>query len=300
MKNVLILGANSYIGTSFQKYIKENYPHEFQVECISLRGDGWQRTDWSKYDSVVNVTGKAHADIGNMTEEQKREYYTVNCHLACRAAKKAIADGVGQYIYFSSIIVYGDSSAGRPMHIDKDTAPEPSNFYGDSKWQAEQELTQLFADCGTALALLRPPMIYGKGSKGNFQMLSKLAGKLPFFPKMPNERSVLYIENLAEFLRILVEKRAAGEFFPQDADYVTTAELVRQIGLAKGKKIRLVSWLNPFVLLAQRMPGKAGGMARKAFGSLTVDMELSRRGIDGYRRFELEESVRRSVGGDLI
>lgn len=306
MKKVLILGANSYIGCSFQAYVEQNYPGEFQVDRVSLRGNGWQEADWSEYDSVLNVTGKAHADIGSLTEEEKQEYYAVNCELACDAAKKALESGVGQYIYLSSIIVYGDSSnAGHPVHITKDTVPAPSNFYGDSKWQAEQKLGKLFdgytgkekkAGNGknTELAVVRPPMIYGKGSKGNFRMLTKIAEKLPFFPKTKNQRSMLYIENLAEFLRLLVDSGRGGLFLPQNADYVSTAEMVREIGAAKGKKIHLWRWMNPLVWLAGKVPGKIGGMVQKAFGSLTIDQKLSRQELDGYQRFGLRESVERS------
>ena len=185
MKKVLILGANSYIGNSFQKYIGENYNDQYEVHKVSLRGEAWKEDDWSGYDSILNVTGKAHADIGILTEEQKQEYYAVNCDLACEAAQKAVKDGVGQYIYLSSVIVYGDSSnGGGAIHITKDTKPAPSNFYGDSKWQAEQKLQVLFEELkeddgknNTALAIVRPPMIYGKNSKGNFKMLVKLADK---------------------------------------------------------------------------------------------------------------------------
>lgn len=306
MKKVLILGANSYIGCSFQVYVEQNYPGEFQIDRVSLRENGWQEADWSGYDSILNVTGKAHADIGSLTEEEKQEYYAVNCELACAAAKKAMASGAGQYIYLSSIIVYGDSSnTGHPVHITKETMPAPSNFYGDSKWQAEQNLRILFDRYAgkeekagnrrdTELAVVRPPMIYGKGSKGNFRMLTKIAEKLPFFPKVKNQRSMLYIENLAEFLRLLVESGAGGMFLPQNADYVSTAEMVREIGAAEGKHIHLWGWMTPFVWLAGKMPGKIGGMVHKAFGSLTVDQELSRQGIDGYQRFGLRESVQRS------
>ena len=104
MKKVLILGANSYIGNSFQKYIGENYNDQYEVHKVSLRGEAWKEDDWSGYDSILNVTGKAHADIGILTEEQKQEYYAVNCDLACEAAQKAVKDGVGQYIYLSSAV----------------------------------------------------------------------------------------------------------------------------------------------------------------------------------------------------
>lgn len=298
MKKILVLGENSYIGNSFQAYVEENYPGKIQVHRVSLRGQDWKKADWTGYDSILNVTGKAHADIGGLTEEEKREYYAVNCELACAAAEKAIESGAGQYIYLSSIIVYGDSSnAGGLVHITKKTVPAPSNFYGDSKWQAEQKLTELFKEKGksTRLAVVRPPMIYGKGSKGNFQMLLKIAERAPFFPAVNNQRSMLYIENFAEFLRLLTESGKGGLFLPQNADYASTAEMIKEIGAAKGKRIHLWRWLNPLVWLAGKVPGKIGGMVHKAFGTLTVAQELSRQGIDGYQRFGLRESVERSV-----
>jgi len=293
----LILGANSYIGTSFRKYLTTEYPEQYIVDMVSLRGNAWRSMDWADYDSVINVTGKAHADITTLSDAEKQEYYTVNCELACEAAKKAITDRVKQYIYFSSIIVYGDSSNSRkPVRITADTKPDPSNFYGDSKWQAEHRLTQLFdaAIDDTKLAIIRPPMIYGSSSKGNFQMLKKLAEKLPVFPTYQNERSMLYIENLAEFLRLLVEDCREGVFLPQNPEYVSTADMVFEISDAERKKMAHWAWLNPFVKLAFFFPGKMGKMAKKAFGSMTIDMKLSH-AVQGYQKYALRESIQRSI-----
>ena len=298
MKKILILGANSYIGTSFHKYVKREYPEQYDVDVVSLRGDDWKLNDWSDYDSVINVTGKAHADISTLTEEQKREYYSVNCNLACEAAKKAIADGPKQYIYFSSIIVYGDSSNnGTTMHITGQSQPNPTNFYGDSKWQAEQQLTKLFDTVEmekTKLVILRPPMIYGKDSKGNFKTLVKLAEKIPVFPTYHNERSMLYIENLAECLKILIEENREGVFLPQNERYVSTAEMVREIACVKGRKIYRGGWLNPLLRITFCFPGKLGNMVRKAFGSMTIENSLSNK-VEGYQRYDLKESIKRSI-----
>lgn len=310
MKRILILGASSYIGTSFQNYVRKNYPEDFAVDCISLRGDAWQSMDWSGYDSILNVTGKAHADIESLTEKEKQEYYTVNCDLACQAAKKAITDGVKQYIYFSSIIVYGDSSNSRkPIVITEQTKPAPSNFYGDSKWRAEQELSHIYETYGGVtgqpmpegrgnmrLAILRPPMIYGPGCRGNYQTLAKLAGKLRVFPDYRNGRSMLYIENLCEFLHLLVENGDGGLFFPQNQEYVKTAELVRLIGECRCKKIVCLRLLAPAVSVGMLFPGKIGKLVRKAFGSLTYEKSMSnyQRGV--YQRYSLRESVVRSEG----
>ena len=296
-KKILILGANSYIGTSFEKYMNENYRNEYEIRKTSLRGGGWKQEDWNEYDSIINVTGKAHADIAKLTETQKQEYYDVNCDLAVEAARKALSDGAGQYVYFSSIIIYGDSSNGRNhVRITAETVPAPSNFYGDSKWQAEQELQELFvgAEGKTKLAIMRPPMIYGPDSKGNFRMLKKLAEKLPMFPTYHNERSMLYIGNLAEFLRILSEENLEGIFLPQNKEYVSTADMVSEIAHAEGKKIMHWGWLNPFVRLAFVLPGKVGKMAKKAFSSMTIDRELSLE-VQGYQRFDFRESIQRSI-----
>ena len=202
MKKILILGANSYIGTSFENYIQQKYPDDYEIHTISLHGDTWRHENWSSYDSILNVTGKAHADISKLSEEQKQEYYAINCDLAVETAKKAIEGGAAQYIYLSSIIIYGDSSNSRtPVRITADTKPAPSNFYGDSKWQAEQKLQELFRTAEkttghTRLVLLRLPMIYGPGCKGNYKTLVKMSQKLPLFPTYHNERSVLHIDHL--------------------------------------------------------------------------------------------------------
>ena len=103
MKKVLILGANSYIGNSFQKYIGENYNDQYEVHKVSLRGEAWKEDDWSGYDSILNVTGKAHADIGILTEEQKQEYYAVNCDLACEVTKSCKGWRGTNIFYLSSV-----------------------------------------------------------------------------------------------------------------------------------------------------------------------------------------------------
>ncbi len=303
MKHVLITGMNSYIGNAVERYLMEYNAAQgrelYRVDKVSLRDDSWERMSFAPYDAVFHVAGIAHADIGGVSEETKSLYYQINCDLAVKAAKKAKTEGVSQFIYLSSIIVYGDGAkVGESRHITASLCPAPANFYGDSKWQAEQQLMTLETDSANAdfrVARIRPPMIYGKGSKGNFPMLVKLAEKMPVFPDIENKRSMLYVENLGEFVRLLVDSGKGGVFFPQNAEYVTTSEMVRAIGEAKGKRIALWKGLNPFVKLASKLPGKIGGMADKAFGSLTIDRELSTRDFEGYQICSLEESIRRSL-----
>lgn len=282
MKKILILGANSYIGTSFENYIYQKYPEDYEIHTISLHGDTWRHENWSSYDSILNVTGKAHTDISKLSEEQKQEYYAINCDLAVETAKKAIEDGAAQYIYLSSIIIYGDSSNSRtPVRITADTKPAPSNFYGDSKWQAEQKLQELFRTAEkttghTRLVLLRLPMIYGPGCKGNYKTLVKMSQKLPLFPTYHNERSVLHIDHLTEYLRNLVDSGTGGLYLPQDDTCRSTPDMVFELAEAAGRRMYHAAWMNPFVRLAFYLPGKPGRLARKAFGTLVIDHELSK------------------------
>ena len=271
MKKILITGANSYIGTSFEKYIEENYSDDYHIDTLDMINPNWKECDFSGYDSVFHVAGIAHADVGHVSEERKKLYYQVNCDLTYETAIKAKKSKVKQFIYMSSIIVYGESAPyGKKKLITKDTKPEPANFYGDSKLQAEIKLKTLDND-NFKICILRPPMIYGPGSKGNYQMLSKLAKKLPVFPDIKNERSMLYIGNLCYFIKECIDKGSSGIYFPQNEEYVSTSKMVQEIAKANGKNIHLTKLLNPFVFILSKFPGKIGGMCNKAFGNMSYD-----------------------------
>lgn len=274
MKKILITGADSYIGTSVEKWLgRPEFSGRYQVDTVDMRGNGWKEKNFSGYDAVFHVAGIAHADIGKVTEEQKRLYYAVNCDLAVETAWKARQEGVKQFIYMSSIIVYGEGTSVRKKRvITKDTKPSPSNFYGDSKWKAEQKLSPL-SDENFHVAILRPPMIYGEGCRGNYQTLRKIAAKVLVFPDFPNERSMLRIERLCEFVQKLVESGQGGIYFPQDSSYVKTAAMVKQLGKERGRKIHLIKGFNWSIYLLGMVPGKIGGMVNKAFGSLIYEKD---------------------------
>ena len=241
----------------------------------------WREQDFSGYDSVFHVAGIAHADTGKVTEEEKKKYYEVNTDLAIETAKKCKAEGVKQFVLMSSMIVYGESAPyGKKKVIDEHTVPAPANFYGDSKWQADRGVRRL-QDENFRVAVIRAPMIYGKGSKGNYPLLAKLAKKLPVFPNVENERSMLYIGNLCEFVSLLALSGEGGVYFPQNEEHVNTSELVRLIGGASGHKVRLVKWMCPLVAVAGCIPGKIGRLAGKAFGNSVYRQKISNyKGID--------------------
>lgn len=239
MKKILITGANSYIGTSFKKWMTQ-FQDEYQIDTLSVRGDAWREHDFSRYDTVFHVAGIAHADVSKVSEETKQLYYAVNRDLAIETAKKYKQDlsgKNGQFIYMSSIIIYGEeTNINKKRVITPDTKPNPSNFYGDSKLQAEIGLQPLDDDT-FHVAILRPPMIYGPGSKGNYQQLVKLANKLPVFPDVKNERSMLHIDKLSEFVKERIDAQDSGVFFPQNDQYVRTSHMVRDIAQENGKNL---------------------------------------------------------------
>lgn len=292
MKKILITGAGSYIGTNVESYLN-NYNEmqgevHYLVDTLCQRGEAWKKSDFSGYDVVFHVTGIAHVDTMGATEETKEAYYRVNCELAVETARKAAAEGVKQFIYMSSIMVYGEGApVGRTKRITPDTTPAPDGFYGDSKWQAEKELARVE---GMKLTILRPPFIYGRGCKGNYPLLSKLGAKLPILPTLSNERSMLYIENLCEFVRILIEQERAGIFFPQNREYTSTGDMLLQIAHIRGRKPLKLPLLNPVIRLGAKLPGKLGRMLNKAFGSLSYELGMSEIGTD-YRIYSLEESI---------
>ncbi len=301
-KKVLITGKDSYIGTSFEAYAKAHYPGNFDIDTIDMIGDGWKNADFSGYDIVYHVAGIAHADIGSATEETKKLYYSVNTDLAVETAKKAKAEGVKEFIFMSSSIVYGDSKPyGGGGRIDEETEPAPANFYGDSKYRADRALRNL-ADGQFKVIVLRPPMIYGKGSKGNFKMLEELAGYLPVFPNALNRRSMLYIGNLCEFLCGIMlvgedEYSSRGNiFFPQNKEYSWTYDIVNRIKRAQGRGDMMPTRIfNPLIPLISGIPGKIGGMAVKAFGNFYYDSKMSvYPGID-YQIYDLDSSIKETV-----
>lgn len=291
MKNILITGRNSYIGSSLRAYLSENFPNDYSITCISLRTSAWKELDFSPYDVIFHVAGLAHADVDKIDEDGKKAYYRVNADLTEEVAKKSVSSGVKQFIYMSSILVYSGFNGGC---ITSDTSLVAANFYGDSKIKAEEKLEAL--DKGDMkICVLRPPMIYGKGSKGNYPSLAKLAGKVPFFPATHNKRSMLYIENLCEFCRLLIENEDEGVFFPQNKGYSDTAELIATIGEVKGKKVAIANWLGFTVKIAKKLPGKLGILANKAFGDLYYDLSMSEYKSD-YRIYDLKGSIQRTEG----
>lgn len=261
MKNVLITGANSYIGLSFEKWVAQ-YPNMYSVDTVDMIDGTWKNKDFSQYDSVFHVAGIAHI---RETKKNAELYYKVNRDLAVITAQKAKSDGVKQFIYLSSMSVYGIETG----IITGATIPNPRNNYGKSKLQAEEQIKNL-EDENFRIAVLRPPMVYGQGCKGNYQTLAKYALKLPVFPNIQNKRSMIYIDNLSEFVRCLIDNGESGLFCPQNKEYVCTSEMIKLIACMHGKKIRLTGFFNPLIKALITLKIK---YINKVFGDLVCDSQ---------------------------
>jgi UDP-glucose 4-epimerase len=282
MKRILITGANSFIGVSFEKWCSQ-WPDDYSLDTIDMIDGSWKQSSFAGYDVVFHVAGIAHVSSDPKMEAM---YYKINRDLTIETAQKAKSEGVKQFVFMSSIIVYGDSSRiNKKRIIDISTIPQPENFYGDSKLQAEAGILVL-QDDSFNVVVLRPPMIYGKGSKGNYPKLAKMARKLPFFPDIENQRSMLHIDNLCEYIRLMVENAEHGMFFPQNKEYVRTSEMVKLIAAAHGKKMHLIKIFNPAIKLL----GRKVGLVNKAFGNLVYEESMSAY-HQNYRVRNLAESI---------
>ena len=280
--NILITGAGSYVGTSVERWIKNHSNH--RVDTLDMLKDTWRDTDFSIYDVVYHVAGIAHV---NAKASMEALYYKVNRDLTIEVARKAKAAGVKQFIFMSSMIVFHESRSLKPEMLTLDTQPNPNGFYGDSKLQAEKGLHAL-EDKTFKICILRPPMIYGPKSKGNFPRLIQLAAKTPVFPEFHNQRSMLYIDNLAEFVLQAVNRQLSGTYYPQNRELSDTVEIIRYFAKAQHHRIWFTKWFNPLVRLASLFLQPIN----KMFGTYYYAPEMSQAEFE-YQLVSFEESLKR-------
>lgn len=263
MKRILITGKNSYIGNSFKEWVSQ-WPEKYQVDEVSTRDNIWKERSFAGYDSILHVAGIAHI---KETKENRDLYYQINRDLAVDIAKKAKKEGVKQFVFLSSMSVYGLTTGV----IDQHTPLNPKNAYGKSKLEAEQIISEM-QDDSFLVAIVRPPMVYGKGSKGNYRALSKLAKITPIFPDINNQRSMIYIDHLSEFIKNLMKQNIAGLFFPQNKDYVSTTEMVREIANYYDKNIFMTRLFNPVINRIM----KRVDFIKKIYGTLVYTEKISK------------------------
>ncbi|MGX7099275.1 NAD-dependent epimerase/dehydratase family protein [Globicatella sanguinis] len=279
MKKILIIGKNSFIGQSFIKYAQTRQ-YDFEIEELTSRDEKWKSIDFGQYDTIYHVAGIAH----NSSDPKLKDlYYTVNRDFTIDVAKKAKEDGAKQFVFMSSMIVFGTKNS----KITKDTKPNPDNFYGDSKLQAENGILPLQSE-DFNVAIIRPPMVYGKGSKGNYPKLAKLAKKTPIFPHYDNKRSMIYIDNLMECISKVIELNLSGFFHPQNKDYVNTSNLVKEIAKVHNHRVVTTKLFNPIIKILKNI-----NVVNKVFGDLYYEKDLSNVNFN-YKIINFEDSIIRT------
>lgn len=271
MKRILITGSNSYIGEAVKDYLLQ-YPDFYKVNVKDTIGWEPNVSDFMDYDVVFNVAGIAHR---RETKKNRQLYYDINRDLVIKIAKVAKEAGVKQFILLSTMSVYG-MTVGR---ISKSTATNPVNAYGKSKVEADEEIQQL-VDENFKFACLRPPMVYGKSCKGNYQSLRKFALKSPIFPDYMNQRSMVFIGNLCEFVKEVIDQEKTGLFFPQNSEYTNTSSMVEQIAKIHGKKIWMTKAFNWTIRVMSL------NTVKKVFGDLVYEK------VDTIGKYDLEKSIK--------
>ena len=283
MKKVLITGKGSYVGESVRKYILAKNP-SYRIDTVDTINDAWRHADYTKYDVVFHVAGIAHV---NADPKMKSLYYKVNRDLTIDITKHAKAAGVKQFIFMSSQIVFHESQSLKTEVLTCQTKENPNGFYGDSKLQAELGIKPL-EDENFKVCILRPCMIYGLNAKGNFLRLVKLAQKTPIFPEWHNKRSMLYIDNLAEFVYQVIERKLAGIFYPQNRELADTVEIIRFFAKEAGHKIWITKLFNPCVWLGSFVLQPIN----KMFATYYYDPSMSVAEFD-YQLVSFEDSLKR-------
>jgi nucleoside-diphosphate-sugar epimerase len=277
MKKILITGPNGYIAKQCHEFLNEK---GYTVNFISVRDNNWKNASFTSYDALIHLAAFVHH---RENKKNAYKYFSINRDLTLSLAAKAKKEGIKLFIFMSTMNVYDI----KHLHIiTKETKPNPQTNYGLSKWQAEERLKE-FNEDNFKIAIIRPPVVYGQGCKGNYQRLSKFIKLIPIFPNIENKRSMIHIKNLCQLIYIVINHNLDGLFFPQDKEYYTINDLVKSICQIHSKKIRLIK-IHSKVQLGLN---KCFKLWRKIFTDLVYSKEMSK--IDyQYHLISNEEAIK--------
>ncbi len=228
MKKVLIIGANSYIGQKFHEYINIFQGQNIETSLVSASNDSWKSVDFKTFDAILHLSAIVHK---KEKKNMKELYNKVNHRLAVDIAIHAKNNGVKQFIFMSTAAVYGITTGC----ISKETIPVPVTYYGMSKLAAERDIVELQEE-SFKIAIIRPPMVYGDGCKGNYAKLKQAAKYLYLFPNYHNKRSVINIKKLNEIIADIILNKLTGIYLPQDDEFFDTCRMVTEERNAMGQK----------------------------------------------------------------
>lgn len=284
---VLIVGKNSYIGNHIDQWLKSKYT---DVEQLDVLTSDWKIFDYSLFDAIVHVAGIVHRP--NCRDWDL--YKSVNCDMPIEIASMAKKQGVKTYIYFSTMGVYDAKKSLDGFVINHQTSmlDEGNSMYGKSKLMAENGLNEL-QDENFNIAIVRPPSVYGRNCKGGYITgFKNIAAKLPLIPNAYNNarQSFIYIDNLCECVRLILENSLSGVFCPQDDEIPNANRLLEVICNGIGKKYRQSNILGILLRMFSFIP-----LVNKAYGGISYSRELSDISGINYIVVTFEEGMRRTV-----
>lgn len=284
-KTVLIIGKDSYIGNSIDRWLTSKGYIVSQLDTLT---DEWKIYDYSGIDAIVHVAGIVHQPQCNDWELYKR----VNAEMPFLIASRAKEAGVKRYVFLSTMGVYGKGKRLRPVIIDENTPLQPKGMYGKSKLMAEQSLITL-QDSHFKVSFVRPPSVYGKGCKGNYiSGFTSVVKKIPIIPVAYRDvrQSMLYIDNLCELVFQILNRNLSGTFCPQDEMSVNANEILSAIGQGLGKTVRQSTLLGLFVYPLSFVP-----IVKKVYGGIEYSKSLSEIKSIDYRVLSFKEAMKRTV-----
>jgi len=286
---VVITGENSYIGNNIQSYIQNN-DEEVEICQLDVVGEKWREFDFSGYDVVVHVAAIVHRKDIVVWEP----YNKINVELTLEIAKKAKSQGVKQFVFLSSMAVYGaeKSLSKKKSVISREYELNACSMYGRSKHLAEQKLTEI-EDENFRVAIVRPPNVYGPGCKGGYiTMYAAVVRKLPAIPKAFTsvKQSVIYIDNLSRFIYLLIVGQKRGVYTPQDSASISAVEIMQYISEALKLNKKTSNFWGLGLYLMSFLP-----LVRKGYGGVTYREDESHSEEFDYQLVSSKEGIERTV-----
>lgn len=276
-KPILLTGSSGFIG---QRWLQKSH-YSAYAQPVSLQQSAVDAIDFDGVDTVLHMAGIAH----RMDQPSGSIYFEVNRDLTLRLAEAAQRKGVRHFIFLSTVKVYGD----RRSILSLEDPPSPEDDYGQSKWEAEEALLSMNSGSFT-ITIVRPPMVYGPGARGNVLRLLKLLEKgwpLPF-KGIHNQRSVVFVDNLIAMLDQIVAKKAAGIYIAGDKELLSTEQMVRHLSAGMGKSILLFPIPRMFRYLIEIVRPKT---ASRLFGNYVVDASASMKQLNFSPPYSAQEGL---------
>ncbi|MCI2874670.1 NAD-dependent epimerase/dehydratase family protein [Staphylococcus hominis] len=285
-RNILITGKTGYIGNALEKFF---IAQGDRVERLSVRRQTWQEKDFSKFDVVIHLAALVH---NNTPHARLTDYFKVNYELTKNLANLVKKAGVNKFIFLSTMSVYGEEgSLTSTVKINRYTKCNPTTYYGLTKYKAETMLEDL-ANNQFQVNIIRPPMVYGKNSPGNFSRLLKMSKINFIYPKISNQRSVIYIDDLVYHINQLIKYDGTTLTHPQNKDYMDTNQTLMLMRKFNDKKpylleISYFKFLNKFL--------NKIGIIRKVYGNLVYDKDIDSKYNFEDKRSNFEDTIFKTI-----